>query len=398
MHAERRIAMTDAIADLHQDMIAWRHDLHAHPELGFQEHRTADFVAKKLAEFGIEVHRGIAGTGVVGTLRSGGGSRAIAFRADMDALPIEEKNDVAYASKLPGVMHACGHDGHTATLLGAARHLATTRDFDGTVHFVFQPAEENDGGGKRMVEEGLLARFPVENVFALHNWPGVEVGKLAVRVGPQMAARDNFSIHVRGTGSHAAMPHLGDDPVIAAARIVVDAQAIVSRTVDPLKAAVLSFTQVHGGNTLNVVPGDVTLAGTCRFLEASVGAHVAARLARLCRTVGEDCGVAVTLDYQKGYPPTVNTAPAVGIAVAAAGNVFGPDNVVTEFNPSMGSEDFAYMLAAQSGCYAWLGAGPATAGKLLHQPNYDFNDALLPLGVRYFVSVVEAVLGKPSNR
>jgi amidohydrolase len=390
--------MTDPIADLHADMIAWRHDLHAHPELGFQEHRTADFVARKLTEFGVEVHRGIAFTGVVGTLRAGSGRRAIAFRADMDALPIEEKTGAPYASTHPGVMHACGHDGHTATLLGAARHLAATRDFDGTVHFVFQPAEENDGGGKRMVEEGLFARFPAENIFALHNWPGLPFGTLAVRVGPQMAARDNFTIRVHGTGSHAAMPHLGDDPVVAACRIVADAQAIVSRTVDPLAAVVLSFTQIHGGNTMNVVPGDVTLAGTCRFLDAKVGAHVAERLKRLCRAVGEDCGVEVALDYQPGYPPAINTAPAVATAADAARNVFGPDNVTTEFAPSMGSEDFAYMLAAQSGCYAWLGAGPAVPGKLLHQPRYDFNDALLPLGVRYFVSVVEAVLGKPSNR
>jgi amidohydrolase len=390
--------MNDRIAELHQDMIAWRHDLHAHPELGFQEHRTADFVAAKLAEFGVEVHRGIAGTGVVGTLRAGSGKRAIAFRADMDALPIAEQNDVPYASTRPGVMHACGHDGHTSILLGTARHLAATRDFDGTVHFVFQPAEENDGGGKRMVDEGLFARFPAENIFALHNWPGLPFGTLAARVGPQMAARDNFTIAIRGTGSHAAMPHLGDDPVVAACRIVAAAQAIVSRTVDPLAAVVLSFTQIHGGSTMNVVPGEVTLAGTCRFLEAAVGAHVAERLARLCRAIGEETGLTVSLDYQNGYPPAVNTAPAVAVATAAAGNVFGPDRVTTEFAPSMGSEDFAYMLAAQSGCYAWLGAGPATAGKLLHQPNYDFNDALLPLGVRYFVSVVETVLGKPSNR
>jgi len=386
------------IADLHQDMIAWRHDLHAHPELGFQEHRTADFVAAKLKEFGVEVHRGIAGTGVVGTLRVGGGKRAIAFRADMDALPIEEKNDIAYASTRRGVMHACGHDGHTSILLGTARHLATTRDFDGIVHFVFQPAEENDGGGKRMVEEGLFDRFPAENIFALHNWPGLPFGTLAARVGPQMAARDNFSISLHGTGAHAAMPHLGDDPVVAACRIVSDAQAIVSRTVDPIASAVLSFTEIHGGTTKNVVPGEVMLGGTCRFLDAAVGERIAERLARLCRAVGESTGLNVSLDYQKGYPPAVNTGPAVAIAATAAGNAFGLDHVRTEFAPSMGSEDFAYMLAAQSGCYAWLGAGAATPGKLLHQPNYDFNDALLPLGVRYFVSVVETVLGKPSNR
>jgi hippurate hydrolase len=386
------------IANLHDEMIAWRRDLHAHPELGFQEQRTSDFVATKLAEFGVEVHRGLAGTGVVGTVRAGNGKRAIAFRADMDALPIEEKNDVPYISQHPGVMHACGHDGHTATLLGAARILATTRNFDGTVHFVFQPPEENDGGGKRMVEEGLLERFPVENIFALHNWPGLEFGKLAVRVGPQMAARDNFAITLQGKGSHAAMPHLGDDPLIAACRIVSAAQAIVSRTVDPLQAVVLSFTQIHGGNTMNVVPGEVTLGGTCRFLDAAVGELVEARLARLCRAVGEDSGLDISLDYQKGYPATLNTAPAADIAADSARNAFGPDNVTTEFAPSMGSEDFAYMLAAQSGCYAWLGAGPAKAGSLLHQPNYDFNDALLPLGVSYFVSVTENVLGKPSNR
>ncbi len=390
--------MNEQIAALQDDMIAWRHDLHAHPELGFEEHRTSDFVAARLAEFGVEVHRGLAGTGVVGTLRAGSGSRAIAFRADMDALPIEEKNAFSHASKHPGVMHACGHDGHTAMLLGAARYLAANRDFDGAVHFIFQPAEENDGGGKRMVEEGLLDRFPVENVFALHNWPGLEFGKLAVRVGPQMAARDNFSIAVRGTGSHAAMPHLGDDPVIAACRIVSAAQAIVSRVVDPVEAVVLSFTQIHGGNTMNVVPGEVTLGGTCRYLERAVGEQVEASLRRLCGAIGEDTGLDVSLDYQIGYPPTVNTAPAVGIAADAARKLFGPDKVATEFAPSMGSEDFAYMLAAQSGCYAWLGAGPAAAGRLLHQPNYDFNDALLPLGASYFVSVVEAVLGRPSNR
>src|SRR5262249_29331275 len=264
-------------------------------------------------------------------------------------------------------------------LLGAARYLAATRDFDGTVHFVFQPAEENDGGGKRMVDEGLFERFPAENIFALHNWPGLPFGTLAARVGPQMAARDNFSISLRGTGSHAAMPHLGDDPVIAACRIVSAAQAIVSRTVDPLEAVVLSFTQIHGGNTMNVVPGEGTLGGTCRFLDAAVGELVEAPPARLCRAVAEDTALDISLDYQKGYPPTVNTAPAVGIAADAARDVFGPDNVTTEFAPSMGSEDFAYMLAAKSGCYAWLGDGPAKDGRLLHQANYDFYTPLLPL-------------------
>ena len=388
----------DQIGAFADDLVAWRRDLHAHPELGFEEHRTSDFVAQKLAAFGIEVHRGIAGTGIVGTLRAGTGPRAIAFRADMDALPIEEQNSFGHASKHAGVMHACGHDGHTTMLLGAARHLAQTRDFDGTVHFIFQPAEENGGGGKRMVEEGLLDRFPVENVFALHNWPGLAEGQLAVRVGPQMAAMDNFAIEVKGSGSHAAMPHLGDDPIVAAVRIVEAAQTIVSRTIDPLDAAVLSFTQIHGGNTMNVVPGEVSLRGTCRFLKAAVGATVETRLARLCESIAQDTGLAISLAYEKMYPPVVNTAAAVATAADAARNVFGLDNVSTEFSPSMGSEDFAYMLEAQSGCYAWIGAGPAERGRMLHQPRYDFNDALLPLGASYFVSIVEAILGKPSNR
>src|SRR5262249_17781800 len=231
-------------------------------------------------------------------------------------------------------------------LLGAARYLAATRDFDGTVHFVFQPAEENDGGGKRMVDEGLFDRFPAENIFALHNWPGLPFGTLAARVGPQMAARDNFSISLRGTGSHAAMPHLGDDPLLAACRLVSQAQAIASRTVDPLASAVLSFTQIHGGNPMNVVPGEVTLGGPCRFLDAAVGAHVAEQLGRLCRAVGESTGLAVSLEYQKGYPPAVNTAPAGENAALAAGNPLGTDQLTTQVAPHTGLAGFAHKQRA----------------------------------------------------
>src|SRR5438477_11963178 len=316
----------DEIRGFHDELSEWRRDIHAHPELGFQEKRTSDLVADKLAGFGIEVHRGFGKTGVVGRLRVGNSPRTIGLRADMDCLPILEANDFAHRSTHQGRMHACGHDGHTTMLLGAARHLAQTRNFDGTVHLIFQPAEENGGGGKRMVEEGLLDRFPVENVFALHNWPGLAEGQLAVRVGPQMAAMDNFAIEVKGSGSHAAMPHLGDDPIVAAVRIVEAAQTIVSRTIDPLDAAVLSFTQIHGGNTMNVVPGEVSLRGTCRFLKAAVGATVETRLARLCESIAQDTGLAISLAYEKMYPPVVNTAAAVATAADAARNVFGLDN------------------------------------------------------------------------
>ena len=390
--------MTDPIADLHEDMIAWRHDLHAHPELGFQEHRTADFVARKLAEFGVEVHRGIAGTGVVGTLRAGNGRRAIAFRADMDALPIVERTGAAYASTHPGVMHACGHDGHTATLLGAARHLAATRDFDGTVHFVFQPAEENDGGGKRMVDEGLFERFPAENIFALHNWPGLPFGTLAVRVGPQMAARDNFTIRVHGTGSHAAMPHLGDDPILAAGAFVGSVQRIVSRAVDPQTPLVVSMTQIHGGNVGNVVPGEVWLQGTCRFFEPTLSELCERFVGDIAKGVAAAHGVASRLDYKRGYPPVINTAAAVACAVEAAASVVGRDRVRTEFSPSMGCEDFAYMARTAGGAYAWIGAGEVGPGEGLHGDRYDFNDGIVPIVLEYWVNLVTQVLPATAAR
>ncbi len=283
--------IVNRIAEFHAEMTGWRHDIHAHPEMAFKEHRTADFVAATLAGFGIEVDRGLAGTGIVGTLRCGSGKRAIALRADMDALPIHEKTGCAHASTHDGVMHACGHDGHTTMLLGAARYLAETRNFDGTVHFIFQPAEENECGGQRMVEDGLFTRFPVDSVYGMHNWPGVPVGEFGVRSGPIMAADDKFEITITSRGAHAAMPHLGDDPIVAAGALIGAIQSIVSRTVDPQDEVVVSVTQIHGGNTWNIVPEETVLRGTCRYFKPELRPVLEAALRRVSDGVAATHGV-----------------------------------------------------------------------------------------------------------
>ncbi|MGL4289414.1 MAG: amidohydrolase, partial [Phreatobacter sp.] len=308
----------DPVAAVTPEVIAWRHQIHAHPELGFQEHETARFVAAQLKSFGLEVHEGIGGTGVVGMLRSGSGQRAIALRAELDALPVTERTGLAYASTREGVMHACGHDGHTAMLLGAARLLSQAPDFDGTVHFVFQPAEENEGGSMRMVEAGLFERFPVEAVYAVHNWPGLAFGTIATRVGPQMAAVDNFELRFTGTGAHVAMPHLGDDPIVAAGAFIGAVQRIVSRAVDPQVPLVVSLTQVHGGNVGNIVPGEVWLQGTCRFFDPALSDTCERLIGEIAEGIAAAHGVASRLDYKRGYPPLINTPEAVAIAAAAA--------------------------------------------------------------------------------
>jgi amidohydrolase len=386
--------VVNRIAEFHRDMTAWRRDIHAHPETAFEEHRTSSIVAEKLAGFGIEVHKGLAKTGVVGVLKAGSGRRAIGLRADMDALDMPELNGFAHCSKHPGKMHACGHDGHTTMLLGAAKYLAETRNFDGTVYFIFQPAEENEGGGRAMVEEGLFEKFPVESVFGMHNWPGMPPGQIGVRVGPMMAAYDIFEIVVQGRGTHGAMPHLGVDPVLIAAQIVSGLQTIAARTTDPQDSVVVSVTKIHGGDAWNVIPDSVTLGGTTRSFRPEVQAAIEPAIRRIAEGIAAAHGATITLRYERRYPPTINTAAETQLCARVAGGVVGEANVVKELTPSMGSEDFAFMLQKKPGSYVWIGNGGAEGGCLLHNPHYDFNDEILPIGASYWAKLVETALAK----
>lgn len=384
----------DPIAALTPEVVAWRHHIHANPELGFQEVETARFVAETLRSFGLEVQEGIGGTGVVGTLRAGSGKRAIGLRAELDALPVIERTGLPYASKTEGVMHACGHDGHSAMLLGAAKLLSETPDFDGTVHFIFQPAEENEGGSMKMIEAGLFERFPVEAVYAVHNWPGVPFGTIAARTGAQMAAVDNFELRFSGLGAHVAMPHLGDDPILAAGAFIQSVQRIVSRAVDPQTPIVVSLTQVHGGNVGNIVPKEIWLQGTCRFFDPALSDLCERLIGEIAQGVTTSHGVSATLDYKRGYPPVINSAEAASLAARAAAASVGPENVSTEFKPSLGCEDFAFMIRAASGCYAWIGAGEVGPGEGLHGDRYVFNDGIVPHVLRYWQNLVAGALPK----
>lgn len=383
------------IAEFHAEMTGWRHRIHAHPETAFEEHETAELVAELLQSFGIPVDRGIARTGVVGTLSgSVPGGRAIALRADMDALHIDERNEFPHASRQRGRMHACGHDGHTAMLLGAARHLAETRNFAGTIHFIFQPAEENEGGARLMVEEGVLERYPVEAIYGMHNWPELPVGQFAIQPGPMMAAFDIFEITIKGRGGHAAMPHLAVDPVVVAAQVVGALQTIASRNVHPLESAVVSVTQIHGGDTWNVIPETVVLRGTTRWFSPAVRDQIEPAIRRIADGACSALGAAAELRYERRYPPTFNAPAETEIAAAAAASVVGGSNVKRDLLPSMGAEDFAFFLEKKPGAYIWIGNGIAANGGMLHNPNYDFNDAVLPLGASYWVRLVESVLAK----
>jgi amidohydrolase len=383
------------IASFVDDMKSWRQDIHAHPETAFEEFRTSDLVAEKLVSFGIEVHRGLAGTGVVGVLKgTGGDGGAIGLRADMDALDIEEQTNLEYRSKNAGKMHACGHDGHTTMLLGAARHLSENRDFAGIVHFIFQPAEENEGGGQKMVEDGLFEQFPMDQVYGLHNWPGMPVGQMGVRAGPVMASTDTFEIIVTGKGAHAAMPHQGIDTIVTAAEIVCALQTIASRMFDPVDPVVVSVTQFHGGDTWNVIPEEVVLRGTVRAFNNEVQNRLEPAIKKIASGIAEAHGASVTLRYERGYPPTVNSERETGIAANAAARLVGQDNVLDQANPSMGAEDFAFLLQEKPGAYAWIGAGEDHIN--LHNPAYDFNDDLLPLGASYWVNLVTETLGAES--
>ena len=380
------------IADLVPQMTAWRHDIHANPETAFEEKRTAAIVAEKLNEFGLDVHEGLAETGVVGRLQCGTGNRAIALRADMDALDILEKNGFDYCSQNDGKMHACGHDGHTTMLLGAAHYLANTKQFDGTIYFIFQPAEENEGGARVMIEEGLFEKFPAESVYGMHNMPGVPVGEFAVRSGPMMAAFDIFEITVTGRGGHAAMPHQGIDTIVVSSEIVAALQTIASRATNPLDAVVVSITQIHGGDTWNVIPNEVVLRGTCRSFNKNVQDSLEPAINRIVNGICAAHGASATVTYERRYPPTVNTVAETELAAAAATSVVGVDAVDREPIPMMGSEDFAYMLQKRPGCYIWVGNGPGESGCMLHNPHYDFNDEVLPIGASYWAALAESLL------
>ncbi len=376
------------------ELTAQRRDIHAHPELAFDEYRTADLVAGELTRYGLDVHRGIARTGVVGVLKAGAAPRMIGLRADMDALPVAEQNEFPHHSKHPGKMHACGHDGHTAMLLGAARYLAAHPDFDGTAVFIFQPAEESEGGAAVMIEDGLFERFPVDAVFGLHNWPGIPVGEMAVLPGPVMAGTCTFEISVRGHGCHAAMPHQGVDAIVAGAQLVQALQTVVSRNLHPCESAVVSVTQFHAGEAWNVIPEEVVLRGTIRSFKAEVQELIERAIERLCNGVAAANGAQIGVRFDRRYPPTVNSPAEARFCQEVAKAVLGEERVLTDALPSMGAEDFAYMLREKPGCYVWLGNGPGTGGCTLHNPHYDFNDELLNFGVNYWVRLVQRALPK----
>ena len=379
------------IAEFTNDMKMWRRDIHAHPETAFSEERTSKIVANKLEEFGVKVHRGLAVTGIVGTLTNGSGP-SIGLRADLDALDMQELNKFDYCSKHPGKMHACGHDGHTTMLLGAARYLAETKKFRGTVQFIFQPAEENEGGGKLMVEDGLFEKFPVDAIYGMHNWPDQEAGTFAVLEGPLMASFDIFELIINGIGTHGGMPHRGVDPIPVAAEIVGALQTIVSRTIDPIDSAVVTVTQIHAGDAWNVIPESVLLRGTARSFRSEVQEDLEFSMRRIAEGICKAHNCTIDMTYERRYPPTVNERRAVKAARRAAEDVAGIDKLIDDTTPSMGAEDFAFMLNAKPGCYVWIGNGSGKGGCTLHNPNYDFNDDILAIGASYWARLVELEL------
>ena len=380
------------LGDYQPELTAIRRDIHAHPELAFDEARTSELVAAKLGEFGCTVDRGWAGTGVVGTIRGGSSSAAIGLRADMDALPIHELNDFAHRSTVDGRMHACGHDGHTTMLLGAAKYLAATRNFDGAVHLIFQPAEEGGGGGRLMVEQGLFDRFPCDAVFALHNKPGIPVGQIAATSGPLLAASDRWDIRVKGRGTHAAHPHLGIDPFVIGAEIVLALQTIASRALDPLDAAVVSVGFTKGGSAYNAIPDELHIGGTARSLRPAVQDLIERRIGEIARGVAAAHGATAEVVYNRNYPPTINRRAETDFAAAVATEICGADGVIRDLPPSLGGEDFSFMLNARPGAMLWLGNGAGDGACELHNACYDFNDAALPIGASFLARLAERFL------
>ncbi|WP_321816180.1 MULTISPECIES: M20 aminoacylase family protein [unclassified Paraburkholderia] len=379
-----------------------RRTIHAHPELRYEETRTAELVATTLAGWGIEVHRGLGKTGVVGVLKRGNGTRSIGLRADMDALPIQELNTFDHRSHNDGKMHACGHDGHTAMLLGAAQYLAQHGQFDGTIVFIFQPAEEGGAGARAMIEEGLFERFPVDAVFGIHNWPGMPAGFFGVTEGPIMASSNEFRIDISGVGSHAALPHNGRDPVFTAVQIANGLQGIITRNKKPLDTAVLSITQIHAGDAVNVVPNTAWLAGTVRTFTTETLDLIEARLRKIAESTAEAYECAVEVSFLRNYPPTVNSSAETQFAAEVMREVVGADHVDDHVEPTMGAEDFSFMLLEKPGCYAFLGngdgghrdAGHGAGPCMLHNASYDFNDQLLPVGSSYWVQLATKFLAQ----
>ncbi|NUF49756.1 M20 aminoacylase family protein [Gilliamella sp. ESL0250] len=382
--------ISNSINQLKSDMIAWRHHIHAHPETAFEEVNTTKFIIDKLQSFGItELYTDFAPTGVVGIIKGNQKGRWIALRADIDALDIIEENTIDYCSTMHGKMHACGHDGHTAMLLGTAKYLSEHRDFAGTVVVVFQPAEENEGGARVMVENGLFERFPIEAVYGIHNQPNMELNHFYINHGPMMASYDVFEIKITGVGAHAAAPHLGKDTILTVTQIVNGLQSIVSRNADPLSSLVVSVTQIHSGDTWNVLPQEAVIRGTVRTFSAQVQDMAESRIKQIATGIATTFEAKAEVDYQRRYPATINYAKQADIAITAAKKIVGQDNVIIDPLPSMGSEDFAFMLQKIPGVYVWLGAGK---GANLHNPAFNFNDEVLTTGVSYFIEIVNQEL------
>jgi amidohydrolase len=389
------MAVHEKIGAMIEELTLWRRELHTCPETAFSEAETSAYVAKKLLSFGLDVDRGLAGTGIVATIRRGEGDRpAIGLRSDMDALDITEATGLPYASRNEGKMHACGHDGHMVMLLGAAKYLAENDTFRGTVHFIFQPAEENEGGGGRMVREGLFDRFPVRSIFALHNFPALLEGSFAICKGPMMAAYDVFDIRITGRGGHAATPQNVRDPIVISAYLVNLLQSIVSRDMNPTQAVVVSVTEIHGGTSYNIIPDTVHLRGTTRHFLPSVQDRVESRMREICAGLSASFDVAFDVTYERRYPPLVNTDRETEEAILAATLVSGNDRVLPDITPVMTSEDFAFMLRERPGAYMGIGAGKPRDSGWLHQARYDFNDRILTIGASYWATLVETVLQK----
>lgn len=394
--------LIDPILAFQPELQQIRRDIHAHPELCFEEHRTSALVAEKLQEWGIPVIRGLGGTGVVGVIQSGSSKKAIGLRADMDALPMQEINSFAHASRHDGKMHACGHDGHTAMLLGAAHYLSQHKNFDGSVYVIFQPAEEGGGGAKRMMDDGLFDQCPMEAVFGMHNWPGTAVGSFGVTAGPMMASSNEFEVTVKGKGAHAAQPHKGIDPIMVAVQIAQSWQTIISRNASPLESAVLSITQIHSGSATNVIPDEATLIGTVRAFSTAMIDLLERRMKTIAEHTAAAFDAEVQFEFKRNYPPLINHVKETAFAVEVMRSLVGADRVDAQVEPTMGAEDFAFMLQEKPGCYVFIGngeglhrdGGHGLGPCNLHNPSYDFNDDLLPIGASYWVRLAEAYLPK----
>jgi amidohydrolase len=378
-------------------MVAWRHHLHQHPELSFKEKMTSDYIASVLQSYDIEIHRGLAVTGIIATVHGQRDGNVIGLRADMDALPIQELNDFSYKSVHDGKMHACGHDGHSTMLLGAAIYLKENNDFSGTVHFIFQPAEEGGGGGRVMVEEGIFDKFPCQAVYGMHNFPGIAEGQFAVHDTAVMAANETLNISIKGKGGHAAMPDKCIDPVVVGAQIISALQSVVARNVAPLNSAVVSITMVNAGTVSNVVPDDMQLTGSLRYFSKEVGDEVKEKIKNIVEGVSQSMGASATFESVPNYPATINTPRHAEVCANAAAMVVGENNVLRNEQPTMGSEDFAFLLNASEGAYIWIGNGlvpedSSKGGCLLHNTQYDFNDEILPIGASYWVQLVQNIL------